>query len=92
MFGHPERKVSILRHDTVLFNPVALSNFMLQDSQMVAVLNSVPAQRLSFRQLPRGAMGVCLKNEPEKGQGRGTNSRLSRKVGSASAERRTTNI
>jgi hypothetical protein len=33
----------------VLFNPVAISKFMLQDSQMVAVFSSVPRNACSSR-------------------------------------------
>jgi hypothetical protein len=41
MLRPPQPKVSILRDGTVLFNPVAISKFMLQDGQMVAVFSSV---------------------------------------------------
>ena len=64
MLSHPDRKVSILRDGTVLFNPVAVSKFMLQDGQMVPVSYSVPAQCLFFRQLPKGAAGVCPTTNP----------------------------
>ena len=61
MLRHPEPKVSILRDGVVLFNPVAVSNFMLLDGQMVLVFYDGPAQCLFFRQLRRGAAGGCLK-------------------------------
>ncbi len=43
----PQPKVSILRDGTVLFNPVAVSKFMLQDGQMVAAFSSVPRNACS---------------------------------------------
>jgi hypothetical protein len=42
MLRHLQRKVSILRDGTVLFNPLAVSKFMLQDGQMFAVFSTVP--------------------------------------------------
>jgi hypothetical protein len=60
MARHPEPKVSIFSAGTVLFNPAAVSKFMLLDGQMVPVFYSVAAQCLFFRQLPKGAATVFL--------------------------------
>jgi hypothetical protein len=37
-----QARAAIFRDGTVLFNPEAVSKFMLQDGQMVAVSSSVP--------------------------------------------------
>ena len=42
MLRRPKSRLSILRDGTVLFNPVAVSKFMLPDGQLIAVPFSVP--------------------------------------------------